>query len=131
MPGADGKQAPTPAGPGALQDIAQSVGASSMGSGIGPMVMGMVYPSLKPMLEASIRKLTVQVEWKEGSKKKEFVVTQYVTDPQQGQLDGDAGVMAGDTSTMTGVNTGINTGINTGTNVNSTTQRRSLFGGGR
>ncbi|HWA78369.1 MAG TPA: type II secretion system protein [Polyangiaceae bacterium] len=131
MPGADGKQAPTPAGPGALQDIAQSVGASSMGSGIGPMVMGMVYPSLKPMLEASIRKLTVQVEWKEGSKKKEFVVTQYVTDPQQGQLDGDAGVMAGDTSTMTGVNTGISTGVNTGTNVNSTTTKRGLFGGGR
>jgi general secretion pathway protein I len=125
VPGADGKQAPTPAGPGALQDIAQSVGASSMGSGIGPMVMGMVYPSLKPMLEASIRKLTVQVEWKEGSKKKEFVVTQYVTDPQQGQLDGDAGVMPGATDTATGVGTGTNTGSNIGSN----TRNRGLFGG--
>src|SRR5689334_13788644 len=67
IPGSDGKQSPTPEGPQSLQDIAKTVGEGSMGSGIGPMVMGMVYPSLKPMLEASIRKLTVQVEWKEGS----------------------------------------------------------------
>lgn len=73
-----------------LQSITESV-TESMGSGIGPMVMGLVYPSLKPMLEASIRKITVQVEWKEGSNKREFVVTQYVTDPMQGELDGDAG----------------------------------------
>lgn len=125
VPGADGKQAAPLEGPGALQNIAESVGASSMGSGIGPMVMGMVYPSLKPMLEASIRKLTVQVEWKEGSKKKEFVVTQYVTDPQQGQLDGDAGVMAGSTDTTTGVSTGVSTGTGTG----NTTQRRGGFFG--
>jgi general secretion pathway protein I len=83
-------------GPPTLQGIAQSLGsASSAGSGLGPMVMGMVYPSLKPMLEASIRKVSVQVKWKEGIKEKELAVTQYLTDPQQGGLDGDAGTMDG------------------------------------
>jgi general secretion pathway protein I len=99
LPGSDAKQGASSGPPPSLQNIAETVGESSMSAGIGPMVMGMVYPSLKPMLEASIRKLTVQVEWKEGSKKREFVVTQYVTDPQQGQLDGDAGAPLDSTST--------------------------------
>jgi general secretion pathway protein I len=94
--GGDGKQGANSAPP-SLQSITETVG-ESMGGGIGPMVMGLVYPSLKPMLEASIRKLTVQVEWKEGSKKREFLVTQSVTDPQQGQLDGDAGAPLDQTS---------------------------------
>jgi general secretion pathway protein I len=99
-PGANAGPPPT------LQNIAETVGESSMSSGLGPMVMGIVYPSLKPMLEASIRKLTVQVEWKEGSKKREFAVTQYVTDPQQGQLDGDAGAADPTATTNTpGTNT--------------------------
>jgi hypothetical protein len=38
------------------------------------------------MLEASIRKITVTVQWKEGKNDKEFSVTQYVTDPQEGGL---------------------------------------------
>jgi general secretion pathway protein I len=104
MPGSQGEQganAPTPS----LQNIAETVGESSMASGIGPMVMSLVYPTLKPMLEASIRKLTVKVEWKEGRKQREFAVTQYVTDPQQGQLDGDAGVA--DTSSGTSGLSGI------------------------
>lgn len=85
------------ASPPSLQNIAETVGESSMASGIGPMVMSLVYPTLKPMLEASIRKLTVKVQWKEGSKQRDFSVTQYVTDPQQGEIDGDAdgGVGAG------------------------------------
>lgn len=55
-------------------------------AGIGAMVMSLVYPDLKPMLEASIRKITVTVQWKEGSSEKDLSVTQYVTDPQQGGL---------------------------------------------
>jgi general secretion pathway protein I len=106
MPGSDGKQGASSGPAPSLQNIAETVGESSMGAGLGPMVMGMVYPSLKPMLEASIRKLTVAVEWKEGSNKREFLVTQYVTDPQQGELDGDAGAPLDSTSTSTATGAG-------------------------
>jgi general secretion pathway protein I len=58
-------------------------GASGMGD-MAAMAMGMVYPTLKPMLEASIRKVTVTVLWKEGKNERELSVTQYVTNPQQG-----------------------------------------------
>lgn len=86
---------------GALEAVAQSEGrvlgsqpdlsslADLMGSGMSsdsmaPMVMSMVYPTLKPMLEASIRRVTVNVKWKEGVKDRELVATQFVTRPQQG-----------------------------------------------
>ena len=55
-----------------------------------PLVMSMVYPDLKPMLEASIRKVTINVEWKEGVKKRELSVIQYVTNPMMGGLDPNA-----------------------------------------
>jgi len=61
--------------------------AASGVEGMVPMLMSLVYPSLKPMLEASIRKVTVRVLWSEGSREKELAVTQYVTNPQQGGLD--------------------------------------------
>jgi general secretion pathway protein I len=55
--------------------------------GLAPMVMTTVYPSLKPMLEASIRKITVTVRWKEGQRDRELSVVQYVTNPVQGGFD--------------------------------------------
>jgi len=45
------------------------------------MVMGIVYPSMKPMYEASIRKVTVKVKWKEGALDRELELVQYVTNP--------------------------------------------------
>ncbi len=74
-----------------------ALGSGEGAAGIGAMVMSLVYPDLKPMLEASIRKLTVTVKWKEGISEKELSVVQYVTDPQQGGLfqtaeDLDAGL---------------------------------------
>lgn len=63
-----------------------SLGSEEGGAGIGAMVMTLVYPDLKPMLEASIRKITVTVQWKEGKNDKDLSVTQYVTDPQEGGL---------------------------------------------
>ena len=68
--------------------------------------MTLVYPDLKPMLEASIRKITVTVQWKEGKNDKEFSVTQYVTDPQEGGLL--------DTSPEEEVDTGDVEGLTTG-----------------
>jgi general secretion pathway protein I len=60
-------------------------GGPSMGAGaLAPLAMGMIYPQLKAMLEASIRKVTVRVVWSEGSVEREVSVTQYITSPQQG-----------------------------------------------
>ncbi len=98
-----GAAAPGAGGPlGALMNISASQGASlgdkatpgsvmqqlgSTGaSGMEGMVMGFVYPSLKPMLEASIRRVTVSVKWSEGQRKRDLEVTQFVTRPQEGEL---------------------------------------------
>jgi general secretion pathway protein I len=53
-------------------------------SALAQMAMTIVYPSLKPMLEASIRKVTVKVTWKEGIQKRDFSAIQYVTRPMRG-----------------------------------------------
>jgi hypothetical protein len=86
------------------------VGAGpSMGAGaLAPLAMGIVYPQLKGMLEASIRKVTVQVIWLEGSVERNISVTQYLTNPQQGGLmavddsaNGAAGAPGASTTGMT------------------------------
>src|SRR5690606_16564896 len=45
------------AGGGQVGDLAEMMGSGASVGGIAPMVMGLVYPDLKPMLEASIRKI--------------------------------------------------------------------------
>jgi general secretion pathway protein I len=75
----------------ALSGLNGAVGAASGGPSMGagalaPLAMGMIYPQLKGMLEASIRKITVRVVWSEGPLERDFSVTQYVTNPQQGGL---------------------------------------------
>jgi general secretion pathway protein I len=72
---------------GDLGAMAESLGAGTSSAGIAQMAMGMVYPALKPMLEASIRKVTVKVAWKEGKNDRSLDVVQYVTDPRQGEID--------------------------------------------
>ena len=42
------------------------------------------------MLEASIRKLTITVEWQQGSKTQNLEVVQFVTNPMQGGIDPNA-----------------------------------------
>lgn len=77
------------------------------------MAVGMVYPSLKPMFEASIRKVTVRVRWKEGRREQELVAVQYVTNPLEGGLNpnaadamnallGDGSILSGSQGTGTG-----------------------------
>lgn len=79
--------------PGGLSALSSMLGESTGDvAGLAPLVMSMVYPSFKPMLEASIRKITVTVQWKEGSTSRDLVVQQYVTNPMRGgfgmSLDG-------------------------------------------
>jgi general secretion pathway protein I len=65
--------------------LTQQMGGSGLGTqGLLSMVMGFVYPFIKPMMEASIRRVTVTVRWTEGSKPKEFSLLQYLTNPSNG-----------------------------------------------
>jgi general secretion pathway protein I len=81
--------------------LSQIPGAGPGGAGAGgliDMVMSFLYPSIKPMYEASIRRVTVTVKWKEGPNDRELPITQFVTNPQRGgfadqALMADGGVM--------------------------------------
>lgn len=58
--------------------------------GLLSMVMGILYPTIKPMYEAAIRRLSVTVKWKEGSKERDLPIVQYVTDPKRGGFANNA-----------------------------------------
>jgi general secretion pathway protein I len=84
-----------------LQNIGQSLTQSFGGAGVSgllSLVFSLVYPSLKPLLEAAIRRVTVVVTWKEGSNARDFTLTQYITNPSRAGLLAslaDAGVGEG------------------------------------
>lgn len=68
------------------QSIQQSLGGGMGAQGLVSMVFSIVYPSLKPVLESAIRKITVVVRWKEGPLERDFTLTQYVTNPSRAGL---------------------------------------------
>ncbi len=94
-------------------------GQGAMGSGAGaPDVRGAqgavlagIYPSLKPVLEGAIRRVTVHVLWNEGSREYSFDLVQYVTNPGQTLQSGATmpGVPAALTNQLLNA-TGSNTG---------------------
>jgi general secretion pathway protein I len=69
-----------------LQGLGQQLNQQVPGgtAGLFSMAMSFVYPTMKLMMEASIRRLTVTVRWKEGIKNRDFTLVQYVTNPQRG-----------------------------------------------
>jgi general secretion pathway protein I len=81
-------------GDGGLQGLGaqlqNQLGAAGGASGLLNMVMSMLYPSLKPMFEMSIRRLTVTVRWKEGPNERELPIVQFVTNPQRAGFAGNA-----------------------------------------
>jgi general secretion pathway protein I len=82
---------------GGLSSVGSALGMGQGTGGAGgliDMAMGIVYPMMKPMMEASIRRITVTVRWKEGPNPQEFVLAQFVTNPQSGGFMG--GGMFGD-----------------------------------
>jgi hypothetical protein len=64
----------------------QSAFGGAGAQGLLSMVFSIVYPSLKPLLESAIRRVTVTVKWKEGSVDRDFVLTQYLTNPSRAGL---------------------------------------------
>ncbi len=98
MPGSLGAMLNNPAGGASLdfdaglQNMGQSLQQSFGGAGaqgLLSLVFSLVYPSLKPLLESAIRRVTVVVHWNEGSTARDFSLTQYVTNPSR------AGLLAG------------------------------------
>jgi general secretion pathway protein I len=71
------------------QSLTQSFGGAGGASGLLSLVFSLVYPSLKPLLELAIRRVTVEVKWKEGSLARNFLLQQYITNPSR------AGLLAG------------------------------------
>jgi general secretion pathway protein I len=69
-------------------------GTSAVGGagaeGLLGMVMGLIYPGIKPMYEMSIRRVTVTVKWKEGAAERELPLTQFVTNPMRAGFAGSA-----------------------------------------
>jgi general secretion pathway protein I len=91
-----------------LQGIGGSLQQAFGGSGaqgLLSMVFSLVYPSLKPVLESAIRRITVTVAWKEGQTDRTFVLTQYVTNPSRAGLLSsmlDSGVFSGEGGALGG-----------------------------
>lgn len=108
---------------GALGMGQQSTGGAA---GLVDMAMSIVYPMMKPMMEASIRKVTVTVRWKEGPNPQEFVLAQYLTSPQTGGFMG--GGMFGDGGAPLPSSSGSPAGTTTG--AGGAPPRTSIFGGG-
>jgi general secretion pathway protein I len=67
------------------QSLTQSFGGAGM-SGLLSLVFSLVYPSLKPMLEAGIRRVTVTIHWQEGSHTRDMMLQQYITNPSRSGL---------------------------------------------
>ncbi|HHH11158.1 MAG TPA: prepilin-type N-terminal cleavage/methylation domain-containing protein, partial [Sorangium sp.] len=65
------------------QEGVDDLAAGGVG-GVASMVMGMVYPDLKAIFEASTRRVTVSVVWQEGGSDYDLTVVQWVTKPQPG-----------------------------------------------
>lgn len=93
-----------------LQNMGQSLQQSFGGAGaqgLLSMVFSIVYPSLKPLLESAIRRITVTVHWNEGPVTRDFTLTQYVTNPSRAgllaaMLDAGAGAEGGAPPTLGG-----------------------------
>jgi general secretion pathway protein I len=81
-------------GDGGLQAMGTNLltqfGGGAGAEGLIGMVMGIIYPSIKPMFEASIRRVTVTIKWTEGPNARELPLVQYLTNPQRGGFAGSA-----------------------------------------
>jgi general secretion pathway protein I len=72
------------AGDGGVSSLASALQEGTGGvGGIESLAMTFVYPILKPMLEASIRKVTVKIAWHEGSQDRDITIVQYLTRPMR------------------------------------------------
>jgi len=88
------------------------------------MAMQYVYPILKPSIQSQIRRVTVSVEWSEGSADKTFDLTQYFVAEQPVPLATDPN----DPNALGGTGTGTGTGTGVGATPGSSTGVPRAFG---
>ncbi len=105
--------------------LQSQIGGGAGTQGLLSMVMGIMYPAIKPMFEASIRRLTVTVKWKEGLNNRELPLVQYVTNPQRGGFAGSALLPDGGTMDFAAPGSSA-TGAATGTGTSATPPRTGL-----
>lgn len=99
--GAPGSAPAIPPG-GSVGDISKTLASANAGDpsslagaaaggvgGIASMVMGLVYPSLKLIFEASTRRVTVTLTWREGQKSFSSNLVQWIASPQRAGVVGD------------------------------------------
>ena len=60
---------------------------SGDGGGLASLALQLGFPILKPFLEEQVRRATVSVRWKEGSKERGFDVIQYLVSDQPAPVD--------------------------------------------
>jgi len=71
------------------------LGGGAGAAGLLTMVFGIVYPSLKPLLEISIRRVSVTIKWREGLRERELPLVQYVSNPARAGFMQGAGMDGG------------------------------------
>lgn len=62
----------------------ETAGLAGAAEGMLGMVMEMVYPDIKSLFEASTRRMTVKLTWKEGSREHDIEIVQWFAIPQKG-----------------------------------------------
>ncbi len=111
-PGGPSESSPAGLPPGIEGAAVPDLGAAAGGlGGMASALMSLVYPNIKLLFEASIRRVTVTLTWREGNKEYSMDVMQWVTSPQR------AGVTGVDTDSLndpSGAGSGIGSGLGVG-----------------
>jgi hypothetical protein len=82
--GADGEEGATPS----IEDLLAGGGADS--SGFAGIALSYAFPVMKPQIEEQVRRATVTVRWKEGTRERSFDVVQFlVAEPPPAAPDGE------------------------------------------
>jgi general secretion pathway protein I len=111
------------AGGAALSDPAGTLmGSSGGGDMLASMLLEMSFPIMKPIIEENVRRVSVTVKWKEGSREQSFDVVQFIVNESLGLVpsvdeDGEpvtpgsttTGTQSSPTTTATQTTTGAQT----------------------
>jgi len=80
---------------GDIGDVADTFagGADSMLDGLSSMVMSVVYPDLKTLFEAGVRRATVTITWHEGNREQSIELVQWIVNSKEAGLVNIGGLL--------------------------------------
>jgi general secretion pathway protein I len=102
---------------GDIGDVADTFagGADSMVDGLSSMIMSVVYPDLKTLFEAGVRRATVTITWYEGSREHSIEIVQWIVNSKEAGLVNIGGLLPeGEEEDDTAASTGSGTGTGSG-----------------